>query len=402
MGKGVRVKPGKVLLCLAALLMVVACSSPQVAPPAPSSPRQIQSEPSALPGDDPSAMPGDDPSAMPGASLGCDLTFEADQANCTIAININIPPLSDATAPASMLSGLHPADLQNRYRLPAQNAGGTVAVVDAYDDPNAESDLAVYRTAFGLPACTSLNGCFTKVNEQGAASSYPAENVGWSEEISLDLDMVSAVCPNCKILLVEANSPSFDDLGASVDRAATMSAAAISNSYYGPEWSGETAYDVHYNHPGIAITVAAGDQTSPFYPAASPYVTSIGGTTLSGSAGSWNESAWTYTGQGCSKYESKPSWQVANPCKSKRSTVDIAAVADPQTGVTMYDSSAGGWLVAGGTSAGTPIVAAAYALSANPQGPSYSYAHAKDFYKIGGSNYTLATGLGSPDGVGGL
>jgi subtilase family serine protease len=214
--------------------------------------------------------------------------------------------------------------------------------------------------------------------------------------------MVSAVCPNCKIVLVEANSPSFDDLGAAVDSAASMGANAISNSYYGPEWSGETAYDSHYHHQGVAITASAGDQASPFYPAASPYVTSVGGTSLSETAGAWSESAWQYTGQGCSTYESRPNWQNGwTGCKT-RATVDVAAVADPQTGVTMYDSSYGGWLVAGGTSIGAPIVAAAYALSENPQGPAYSYGHRSGFYDIPPSGYDTATGLGSPRGVSGF
>ena len=364
--------------------------------------RHIETTPQALLGTTPQALPGTTPHALPGATLGCDLTFEVDQANCTIAINTGIPPISSATTPSSLLPGLHPADLRGAYALPSQNAGMKVAIVDAYDDPSAAADLAAYRTAYGLPACTSANGCFQKLNEQGAATSYPAVNPGWDEEISLDLDMVSAVCPNCKILLVEANSPSFDDLGKSVNRAVALGARVVSNSYYGAEWSGETAYDTYYKHSGVAITVSAGDQQSSFYPAASPYVTAVGGTSLSGSAGSWKESAWTYTGQGCSPYEPKPSWQGNNLCQGKRSAVDVAAIADPQTGVSMYDSTAGGWLVAGGTSVGAPIVAAAYALSANPQGPAYSYAHPAYFHDILPAGYDLPTGLGSPKGVGGL
>jgi subtilase family serine protease len=391
----------RIVLTVAAIYGLAACSgSHMVALPGDST-RQIQDTPHALPGDTPHALPGDTPHALPGAQLGCDLTFQADQANCTIAINITIPPVSDVTTPANLLAGLHPADLQNRYVLPSQNSGTTVAIVDAYDDPAAENDLAVYRTAFGLPSCTSSNGCFRKVNQQGQSSSYPAVNAGWDEEISLDLDMISAVCPNCKILLVEANSPSFDDLGAAVDSAASLGAKAISNSYYGPEWSGETAYDAHYKHAGVAITVSAGDEVSPFYPAASPNVTAIGGTSLSGSAGSWTESAWQYTGQGCSTYESRPSWQNSTGCKT-RAAVDVAAIADPQTGVTMYDSTAGGWLVAGGTSVGAPVIAAAYALSGNPQGPAYSYAHRSAFYDIPPAGYDLPTGLGTPNGVSGL
>lgn len=380
------------------LCALTACASGGMrALPDASPARLVQDNASALPGDNASALPGDNARALPGAALACNLTFQADAANCTVAINTTIPPLSDAAAPANLLSGLHPADIQSAYALPSQNPGGTVAIVDAYDDPNAEADLAVYRTAFGLPACTSPNGCFRKVNQSGESGVYPAPDAAWSTEIALDLDMVSAACPNCKLLLVEAASNSFDDLGAAVDKAVAMGARVVSNSYYGPEWPGELAQDKHYNHPGVALTVSAGDQISSFYPAASPYVTSVGGTSLANGT----ESAWQYGARGCSAYEAKPKWQGNTGCKT-RSIVDVAAVADPQTGVTMYDSTAGGWLVAGGTSAGAPIVAAAYALSGNAQSPAYSYAKPGAFHDILPSGYDLATGLGSPNGVSGL
>jgi subtilase family serine protease len=343
---------------------------------------------------------GNGATGLPGALLACSPVTLPGQAACTIALNINIPPLSDLSTPSSLLPGLHPSDLQNAYKLPSGQSGGTVAIVDAYDDPLAETDLSLYRTAYGLPPCTTSNGCFRKVNEQGAAGSYPSANSAWGEEISLDLDVVSAACPKCSLVLVEANSAQIDDLGAAVDTAATLGANAISNSYYAAEWSGETSEDAHYRHPGIAITASSGDQAAPFYPAASQYVTAVGGTTLSGSAGSWNESPWAYGGQGCSAYIPRPTWQK-NICKS-RATVDVAAVADPQTGVSMYDSLAGGWLVAGGTSIGAPLIASAYALSGNPAGPAYSYANRNQFNDISPSGYDAATGLGSPNGVGGF
>ncbi len=337
---------------------------------------------------------------LPGALLACSPVTLSGQAACTIAVNITVPPVSDALTPSNLLPGLHPADLQDAYKLPSARSGGTVAIVDAYDDPLAETDLAIYRSAYGLPPCTTSNGCLRKVNQQGGTGSYPAANAAWGEEISLDLDVVSAACPKCSIVLVEANSAQIDDLGAAVDTAASMDVSAISNSYYAAEWSGETAEDVHYRHPGTAITVSSGDQRAPFYPAASQYVTAVGGTTLSGSAGAWNESAWAYGGQGCSAYVTRPWWQK-NICKT-RSTVDVAAVADPQTGASMYDSAAGGWLVAGGTSIGAPLIAAAYALSGNPTGPAYSYAHRDQFNDIAAWGFDLATGLGSPNGVGGF
>lgn len=389
------------LTTLLVFCSLAACGAPQSAA-VPRAPIDAASENAgAVPGENAGAVPGENAGAVPGANLVCDNVFAVDQANCTIAVNVNVPPLADATAPGNLLAGLHPADLQRAYALPASASGGTVAIVDAYDDPSAEADLAVYRAAFGLPACTASSGCFTKVNEHGAAAPLPAADPAWSEEISLDLDMVSAVCPNCRILLAEANSASFDDLGSAVDAAASLGASAVSNSYYGPEWSGESAYDAYYDHPGVAITVSSGDERSPFYPAASPYVTSVGGTSLSQSGTSWSESAWPYDGAGCSRYEPRPRWQKNTGCAT-RSTVDVAAVADPQTGVSMYDSAAGGWLVAGGTSAGAPIVAAAYALSANPQGPAYSYAHRAAFTDVAPAGYDQPTGLGSPHGISGF
>jgi len=163
--------------------------------------------------------------------------------------------------------------LQSAYEIPAGGTG-TVAIVDAQDDPNAESDLAVYRAKFGLPACTTANGCFKKVNQNGAASPLPTGDTGWGGEISLDLDMVSAACPSCKIILVEASSASNDDLGTAVNTAAAMGASAISNSYGGGEFSGETSYDgEYYNHPGILITASSGDGSYGVeYPAAGEYV----------------------------------------------------------------------------------------------------------------------------------
>jgi len=395
------VKALRTVLAIAAASALSACSAARTALP-PTTAGPVPGGGPRVPMTTPHALPGTTPHALPAATLGCDLTFEVDQANCTVAVNVNVPAISNPTTPSDLLPGLHPLDLRAAYRLPSENTAGTVAIVDAYDDPAAESDLAVYRTAFGLPACTSANGCFQKVNEQGQTGTYPAPNAGWDEEIALDLDMVSAACANCKILLVEANAPTFDDLGAAEDTAAKLGATAIGNSYYGPEWSGETAYDAHYHHAGIAITVSAGDQQSSFYPAVSPYVTAVGGTTLTGSGTSWTESAWTYTGQGCSYYEPKPSWQGSNGCGRRRAMNDVAAVADPQTGVAMYDSTAGGWVVAGGTSIGAPLVAAAYALSHNPQSPAYSYAHRIAFHDVAPVGYDWPTGLGTPNGVGGL
>lgn len=348
------------------------------------------------------ATPAEVSGSMPGDDALCSLnTVLSGQAACAIALNANLPPISDPTEPASLIPGLHPADLQSAYALPAQNSGKRVAVVVAYDDPTAESDLNVYRTAFGLPACTSSNGCFTKITQSGSASPLPAANAAWAQEAALDLEMVSAACPNCRITLVEANSNGLRDLGSAVNTAVATGAVAVSNSYYAAEWPGETAIDASYHHSGVAMTASSGDNTGAVYPAASPYVTAVGGTSLTGSAGAWKQTAWTYGGHGCSAYEKRPAWQNGTGCKT-RAAVDMAAVGDPQTGVAMYDTTGGGWLVAGGTSAGAPLIAAAYALSGNPRGPGYSYSHRSGFTDIAPAGYDQPTGLGAPRGLSGL
>ncbi|WP_443741618.1 S53 family peptidase, partial [Streptomyces humicola] len=200
-------------------------------------------------------------------------------------------------SPNATPSGYGPSDLQSAYNLPSSTAGSgqTVAIVDAQDDPNAESDLGAYRSQYGLPACTTANGCFRKVDQNGGTN-YPSADSGWAGEISLDLDMVSAVCPQCHILLVEASSANMSDLGTAVNEAVSLGAKYVSNSYGGSEDSTDTTSDSQYfNHPGVAITVSAGDGGyGAEYPAASQYVTAVGGTSLSRASNSrgWSESVW--------------------------------------------------------------------------------------------------------------
>jgi subtilase family serine protease len=322
-------------------------------------------------------------------------------------------------------SGYGPLDLQSAYNLSSasSSAGGgeTIAIVDAYDDPNAEADLGVYRSQYGLPPCTTANGCFHKVDQTGGTN-YPSGNASWAQEISLDLDMASAICPNCKIRLVEANSNSFANLAAAVDEAAALGATQISNSYGGGEYSSEVTDQSHYNHPGIDITVSSGDNGYGVeFPASSQYVTAVGGTSLvrASNARGWSETAWSGAGSGCSAYVSKPSWQTDPGC-SRRTVADVSADADPNTGVAVYDTyGSGGWLVFGGTSVASPIIAGVDALAggraqaATPYG-SYPYSNAGAFYDItSGSNgscggsylctagpgYDGPTGIGTPNGV---
>jgi subtilase family serine protease len=331
---------------------------------------------------------------------------------------------SGAVDPAAAPSGFGPSDLRSAYDLPSTGgSGATVAIVDAYDDPNAEADLAAYRSGFGLPACDSSDGCFRKVGESGSADSLPQPDSGWSEEISLDLDMVSAVCPQCHILLVEADSSSLTDLGQSVNTAVSLGAGYVSNSYGGGESSSDTSYDSqYYDHPGVAITASSGDAGYGVeYPAASQYVTAVGGTSLTAdsSARGWSEQAWSGAGSGCSADDPKPSWQQDGDC-ANRAVADVSAVADPATGVAIYDTYGGdaGWEVFGGTSVASPIIASVYALAGTPSAgsnpASFPYAHTSDLNDVaGGSNgscggsylctgtsgYDGPTGLGTPAGL---
>jgi subtilase family serine protease len=296
---------------------------------------------------------------------------------------------SDLTAAAAP-SGYGPASLQAAYNLPSATSGSgqTVAIVDAYDDPNAESDLATYRSQYGLSACTTANGCFKKVNQTGGTK-YPRGNSGWGEEISLDLDMVSAACPNCKILLVEASSSSMTNLGTAVNTAVNLGAKFVSNSYGGSESSSDATYDSSYfNHPGVAITVSSGDNGYGVeYPAASRYVTAVGGTSLktSSTTRGWTDTVWSGAGSGCSTYDAKPSWQKDSGC-ANRTVADVSAVADPNTGVAVYDTygQGSGWMVFGGTSASSPLIAATYALAGSPSAgstpASFPYAHTSALY----------------------
>ncbi len=333
------------------------------------------------------------------------------------------------------IGGYYPCDLRDAYSLPSTSAGTgqTVGIVDAYNDPNAEADLKIYRSEFGLSPCTTANGCFKKVNQTGGDPLPSRDTTGWSIEESLDLDMVSAICPNCHILLVETNSNDYADLGQGVDEAAALGATQISNSYGGREFLGENLDDKYYHHPRVSVVVSSGDgDFGATYPASSPYVTAVGGTTLSEGANGrgWNETVWNNeniqgTGSGCSEYEPKPSWQVDPGCPT-RMVADVAAVADPFTGVAVYDSfivsykTLGGWGVEGGTSAAAPIIASIYALAASQtplHAASHAYSHAASLNDIVDGNnggcgtfhayfcnaevgYDGPTGNGTPNGIG--
>jgi subtilase family serine protease len=317
------------------------------------------------------------------------------------------------------VNGYGPADLQSAYALPSATKGTdqTVGIVDAFDDPTAESDLALYRSNFGLSKCTTANHCFRKVNQRGVRGHYPQTNSGWAQEISLDVDMVSAICPNCHILLVEGDDNSFHSLALAVKTAARLGANAISNSYGGGE-SGGLENNYAYHHPGHMITASTGDGGfGPQFPAGSQYVTAVGGTSLTRGGGTrgWTETVWSGAGSGCSQVFPKPSWQHDTGC-SMRTIGDVSADANPSTGVAVVYN--GRFSVFGGTSVSSPIIASVYALGAHTQSLQFArhgYMHTDDLNDVtAGSNghcspaylctgevgYDGPTGNGTPNGVG--
>jgi subtilase family serine protease len=327
--------------------------------------------------------------------------------------------IATRASPNTTPKGYAPADLDAAYNITTAGKKTTViALIDAYGYTNAEADLAVYRAQFGLPPCTSANKCFAKYNQEGKQGNYPAQDIGWAEESALDLDMASAMCPNCRLILVEAKTNTFRNLAAAVDTAASLGAHVISNSYGAAE-EGTQNFEPSYNHPGVAVTAsAAGGRYGTSFPAGSPHVTAVGGTHLvrSQTARGWTETVYPGTGSGCSTLYAKPAWQTDPSCPMRMEN-DVAAVADPATGVAVYgpdQSGSSGWEVFGGTSVGAPLIAGVYGnnggavhYGADP------YSHAANLHDITkGSNgtcpfpywchaevgYDGPTGMGTPKG----
>lgn len=333
-------------------------------------------------------------------------------------------PHNGQATPNATPSGYGPAQLQSAYNIPAGTGAPTVAIVDAYGYPTAEADLAVYRAQYGLPACTTANGCLRIVNQTGG-SKLPRTDTGWDQEQALDLDMVSAACPNCHILLVQATSATFSNLWTAVDYAKTQGVKAISNSYGNTDLSSYAQYDLHYAGNNIAITVSTGDSGyGAQWPATAPGAVAVGGTSLRAGGGTrgWTETVWNGAGSGCGLGHAKPSWQngVTDACGG-RMEADISAVADPNTGVAVYgpnSHASSGWMVFGGTSASAPLVGAMFALrNGNINAASSVYSHTGNLNDVtSGSNgtcpvsyycnaqagYDGPTGLGTPNGTGAL
>jgi subtilase family serine protease len=359
------------------------------------------------------------------AARVCSAATAKHTASCNALKLVNPDGFTPATStPPS--TGLTPTGLRDAYKLNGLSAGGrTVAIVDAYGYPNLERDLGVYRSQFGLSACTTANGCLKVINQTGGTS-LPRFNAGWAGEQALDVDAVSAAAPDAKIVVVQANSASFADLGTAVQTAAKQAGVvAISNSYGGGDASDAT-YGAYYNHPGIAVTASTGDKgyQGGSYPASSSYTTAVGGTSLVAASNSrgWSETVWSGAGSGCSTYNTAlPGAASFSTGCSKRAMADVSAAADPgKGGMAIYyptSKTASTWAQFGGTSEAAPIIAAVYALSGNTSGyaNSFPYAHPGSLFDVtSGSNGSCPTtqwcnartgwdgptGLGTPNGAG--
>ena len=353
----------------------------------------------------------------------CAHTNPRGQARCDahVVTDASGSPRAGKPGPSGPPSGFAPAELRSVYNVSGAGTG-TIAIVDAYGYAKAEADLAVYRAQFNLSPCTTANGCFKKVNQNGSTTSYPRDNTGWDQEQALDLDMASAMCPTCKILLVQATTPSYADLAAAVNTAGSLGAIVISNSYGGSE-TGSQSYANAYNKPGVAVTVSTGDSGYGVqFPASAPGTIAVGGTHLVRVAGGgWAETTWTGAGSGCSSTYAKPAWQTDALC-AFRMEGDISAVADPATGVAVYGPGNGGkptWLVFGGTSVSAPLIGGIYAAyNLHPTAASNIWAtHTSGKHDVtsgsngscggtylctAGAGYDGPTGWGTPNGTGGL
>jgi Subtilase family len=333
--------------------------------------------------------------------------------------------------PSVTPSGLGPADLAAAYKLDAtRTSTNTIAIVDAFNYPNAASDLASYRSQFGLPACTVASGCLRILNQNGATSPLPANSPAgddWTVEAALDLDMASAACPTCKLILIEANDDQGNGLFVAQNTAASLGAVVVSDSWGGPSDGTDATLDSQFFTHTQAITtfVASGDSgntgASPDYPSTSLKVVGVGGTHLvraTSTTRGWTETVWSGAGSSCSKVLAKPTFQSVVPTAActKRAASDIAAVADPNTGLAVFNAGAGGFIVVGGTSAASPFVAgvwARYGISGASHDASYPYAHPCELFDVtSGSNGSCTsalckattgwdgpTGLGTPNGA---
>jgi kumamolisin len=332
---------------------------------------------------------------------------------------LRFDPEATGAAPA----GETPASLKAVYNLPELGGGGIIALVGAFDYPTAENDLNVFSTTMGLGPCTIANGCFQMIYASGKK---PKANCGWAQEAALDIEWAHAMAPNAKIVLVEAASNSFTDLFKAVDVASQKvkdgGRGQVSMSWGGSEFSGETSYDSHFKTSGVVFFAASGDTGgATIYPSVSPYVVAAGGTSVNRTSQGVTETGWSGSGGGPSKYVPRPSWQLGVVNSTQRGSPDMSFDADPNTGVSVYDSTRcqgmSGWMVFGGTSVSSPALAGIVNLAGsvsdsstselrliygNPGAPNFFdviSGHAGAYSAAAGWDYV--TGVGSPRGLAG-
>jgi subtilase family serine protease len=304
--------------------------------------------------------------------------------------------------PNGVFAPVFPAQVRAAYGITGFGSSATtIAIVDAYGYPNAEADLAIFRSAIGVNPCTKANGCLKIVNQGGSTNYQLPSDVGWIVEQAADLDTVSTMCPNCKILLVQAHSANLNDLAAAVRTAAAMGAHVISNSYGGGE-IGTKAFESAYNQPGIAVTASTGDSGYGVqFPASSPHVTAVGGTTLYMSGNTRvSETVWPGAGSGCSAVYGEPAWQTPshanmaiNTLCTMRMAADVSADADPDTGVVFYMNNppyAPGFYAVGGTSVSNQIIAGIYGEKAD------AVSYASKIYANSASLLDITSGTNAP------
>jgi subtilase family serine protease len=376
--------------------------------------------------DDPSADPSSVPSSSDDTTIsavcsGGRLHCKAQRVEHKNAIQ------AFATAP----QGFGPADFASAYNIDTTvNSNATIAIVDAFGYPTLEADLAMYRSTFGLPACTSASGCLKIVNTSGQTSPLPSKPTSaddWTTETALDVDMASAACPTCKLLVIQASDDQGTGLEDANNTAAMLGATVVSNSWGGPASSFSdltTDEATTFNHTGMAIFVATGDNgwnQDADYPSTGEHVIGVGGTSLTQdtSARGWSESAWSDGGSSCNADFAQPAWQAggvvpAGACTG-RANSDVSAVADPNTGVAIYNNSRvgrgdTGWGIVGGTSAASPLVAGIFAITGhgNADTAQIAYKNTAAFYDVtsgtngacGSELCDAAAGWDGPTGIG--
>lgn len=362
-----------------------------------------------------------------GAATGEATTVEAAIAGVAAQLHVRATTGGPVSPAAGNSGPFTAADLQEAYRLPSGRLGGqTIAIVVPYDNTGAESDLRQYRAGSGMHPCDAEFPCFKKIDQRGG-DALPPPMANWALNGVVGLEMASAACPNCKLLLVEADDESIASMGAAVDQAAAQGADAVAVMWGYTEFDGQSAYAAHFDHPGMPITAASGSGFNTggraVVPAAYSSVVAVGGTELwrdPATARGWQEAAWRSTGSGCSLYEPRPRWQRKGDCGGRRTLADVSSVASEQTPVQIYSSLVGGWASASGTPVAAAFIAGVYGLAGNtstaPAGKRlYATANSEYLFDITtGANGTCAgssvctaaphydgpSGMGTPNGTG--